>query len=214
MEQNRNEKEGERGDLRENPSASGIAHIAHCLPEYFFPRFEVEKKRGNDKGDNVKRAIFFVKCLEFVNRGLHPCHHCPNPFQGKLVSSKDTGIVDVWEVLGIASGFSASLSKRVFDESELYSRVGGRGGAVVRLLTSHLGEPVSIPNGAAFGLSKVEIMPDNDAGQWVFSGISHYLPPLHSRAAPYLPRFILVGSQEPIVESCPKFLRTTPCIEE
>ncbi|KAJ8887586.1 hypothetical protein PR048_013803 [Dryococelus australis] len=54
----------------------------------------------------------------------------------------------------------------------------GRGGVVVRLLASHLGEPGSIPNGVAPGFSHVGIVPDDAAGcRRVFSGISRFHRP-------------------------------------
>ncbi|KAJ8878874.1 hypothetical protein PR048_019473 [Dryococelus australis] len=42
---------------------------------------------------------------------------------------------------------------------------GGRGGVVVRLLASHLGETGSIPGGVAAGFSHVGIVPDDAAGR-------------------------------------------------
>ncbi|KAJ8867731.1 hypothetical protein PR048_031534 [Dryococelus australis] len=70
----------------------------------------------------------------------------------------------------------------------------GRNGVVVRLLTSHPGEPgcSSIPRIFAC---------ESRAGRCpligeVFSGSSRFPPPpLHSGAAPYSPRFTLIGSQ-------------------
>ncbi|KAJ8880823.1 hypothetical protein PR048_017294 [Dryococelus australis] len=67
----------------------------------------------------------------------------------------------------------------------------GRGDVVVRLLTSHLGEHVSIPGGVA---------PGNRAGQcrWSagFLGDLSFPPPLRSDAAPFSPHFILIDSQD------------------
>ncbi|KAJ8874949.1 hypothetical protein PR048_022839 [Dryococelus australis] len=56
----------------------------------------------------------------------------------------------------------------------------GRSGVVVRLLASHLGEPGSIPDGAAPGFSHAGIVPDDAAGRWVFSGIFHFPHPFIS----------------------------------
>ncbi|KAJ8883502.1 hypothetical protein PR048_015346 [Dryococelus australis] len=68
---------------------------------------------------------------------------------------------------------------------------------VVRLPATNLGEPGSIPGGAAPGLPHVGTMPDDAAGQChFFSGISLSHPLLHSRAAPYAPRFTLISSQD------------------
>ncbi|KAJ8882524.1 hypothetical protein PR048_014335 [Dryococelus australis] len=55
-----------------------------------------------------------------------------------------------------------------------------RGGVVVRLLASHLGEPGSIPSGVALGSSHVGIVPSDTAGRRVFSEISYFLS--HSSA--------------------------------
>ncbi|KAJ8898321.1 hypothetical protein PR048_003681 [Dryococelus australis] len=77
-------------------------------------------------------------------------------------------------------------------------RTDGRGGVVVRLLASRLGEPGSFPGGVTPGFSHVGIVLGYAAGRRVFSGISRILPPpqLHSGAAPYSPRFTLIGSQD------------------
>ncbi|KAJ8888694.1 hypothetical protein PR048_008186 [Dryococelus australis] len=70
-------------------------------------------------------------------------------------------------------------------------RVWGRGDAVVRLLASQIDEPGSIPCG-------------NRAGRCCWSADFLFLPPLHSSAAPYSPRFTLIGSQDLDVESRPQ----------
>ncbi|KAJ8897705.1 hypothetical protein PR048_003055 [Dryococelus australis] len=51
------------------------------------------------------------------------------------------------------------------------------GGVVVRVLTSHLGKPGSIPDGFAPGFSHVGIVPDDAAGWRVFSEISRFHHP-------------------------------------
>ncbi|KAJ8889477.1 hypothetical protein PR048_008976 [Dryococelus australis] len=71
-------------------------------------------------------------------------------------------------------------------------------GAAVTALASHQASWVRIPAGSLPEFSHVGIVP-NDAAGWVFSGISHFPPPLHSGAAPYSSRFILIGSQDPDV---------------
>ncbi|KAJ8888316.1 hypothetical protein PR048_007803 [Dryococelus australis] len=71
----------------------------------------------------------------------------------------------------------------------------GHGGVVVRLLASHLGEPDSIPGGVTPRFSRVRIVPDDAAGRRVISGDIPFTPHLHSGAAPYSPRFTLIGSQ-------------------
>ncbi|KAJ8880638.1 hypothetical protein PR048_017108 [Dryococelus australis] len=48
---------------------------------------------------------------------------------------------------------------------------------VAELLASHLGEPGSIPSRDTTGFSQVGIVPDDAAGQWVFSRISHFPRP-------------------------------------
>ncbi|KAJ8880731.1 hypothetical protein PR048_017201 [Dryococelus australis] len=49
-----------------------------------------------------------------------------------------------------------------------------------RVFASHQDETGSIPGGVAPGSLRVEILPDNAAGQRVFSGISQFPPPLNS----------------------------------
>ncbi|KAJ8880990.1 hypothetical protein PR048_017463 [Dryococelus australis] len=53
-------------------------------------------------------------------------------------------------------------------------RRGGRGGVVVRLLACHQGEPGSIPGSVVLGFLQVDIVPEDGAGQRVFSGISRF----------------------------------------
>ncbi|KAJ8878398.1 hypothetical protein PR048_018976 [Dryococelus australis] len=72
----------------------------------------------------------------------------------------------------------------------------GRGGVVVRMLTSHLCEPGPFPGGVASGFSRAGIVPDDAAGRRVFSGISRF-------PRPYIPAllhthlyFPIIGSQE------------------
>ncbi|KAJ8894532.1 hypothetical protein PR048_007189 [Dryococelus australis] len=72
----------------------------------------------------------------------------------------------------------------------------GRGGIVITLLSSHQGEPSSIPGRVAPGFSHVGIVPVDAADRWVFSGISRFPAFHHSGAAPYSPLFILIGSQD------------------
>ncbi|KAJ8890262.1 hypothetical protein PR048_009770 [Dryococelus australis] len=62
----------------------------------------------------------------------------------------------------------------------------GRGGVVVKLLASHIGELGSIPDG------------DGAAGRRVFSGFSRFPTPFHS---PHSPRFTFIGFQELDVNS-------------
>ncbi|KAJ8887049.1 hypothetical protein PR048_013264 [Dryococelus australis] len=60
----------------------------------------------------------------------------------------------------------------------------GRGTVVVRLLTTHQGEPGLIPGGVTPAFSHVRIVPDNVAGRRVFRGISRF-PYLCSPALPH-----------------------------
>ncbi|KAJ8871369.1 hypothetical protein PR048_027686 [Dryococelus australis] len=69
-------------------------------------------------------------------------------------------------------------------------RVRGRGGIVVRLLASHLGQPDSFHGGVAPGFSHVK--------SWRTMPL-----PLQSSTAPNSPRFTLIGSQELDVKSRP-----------
>ncbi|KAJ8893268.1 hypothetical protein PR048_005859 [Dryococelus australis] len=58
-----------------------------------------------------------------------------------------------------------------------YRQNGARGGVVVRLLASHIGEPGLIPGAVASGFPNVGIVPDDAAGRLVFSGISRFPRP-------------------------------------
>ncbi|KAJ8898440.1 hypothetical protein PR048_003800, partial [Dryococelus australis] len=69
------------------------------------------------------------------------------------------------------------LAKSPLSLSHFSASNGGRSysdGVVVRLLASHLGEPGSIPGGVAPGFSLVGLVPEDTAGQGVFSGISSF----------------------------------------
>ncbi|KAJ8867287.1 hypothetical protein PR048_031086 [Dryococelus australis] len=68
-----------------------------------------------------------------------------------------------------------------------------RSGYTTRL-PPHQGEPGSIPGGVAPLFSHVGIVADHAADRRVFLGISRF-PRHHSGAAPYSPRFTLIGSQ-------------------
>ncbi|KAJ8869715.1 hypothetical protein PR048_028710 [Dryococelus australis] len=63
------------------------------------------------------------------------------------------------------------------------------------LSSSHLGVLGSISGGVALRFSYVGIVPGDASGQRAFSGISSFLPPLHSGAAPYSIHFALICSQ-------------------
>ncbi|KAJ8895523.1 hypothetical protein PR048_000859 [Dryococelus australis] len=59
-------------------------------------------------------------------------------------------------------------SRLVFRQHDLKDN-----GVVVRILISHLREPGSIPSRVTPGFFRVGIVPNNAAGSWIFSGISH-----------------------------------------
>ncbi|KAJ8881253.1 hypothetical protein PR048_017729 [Dryococelus australis] len=67
---------------------------------------------------------------------------------------------------------------------------------LVRLLAYHRDEPGSIPGVVTSGFSHVAIVPDDAAVRRGFSEFLMFSPPLliHSDAAPYSPRFTLIGS--------------------
>ncbi|KAJ8890341.1 hypothetical protein PR048_009849 [Dryococelus australis] len=67
-----------------------------------------------------------------------------------------------------------------------------RGGLAVRLFTSHIGEPGSIPGGVVPGVSHEGIVPD-DAG---FLGDLPFSLAFHTGAAPNSPHFTLIASQD------------------
>ncbi|KAJ8891025.1 hypothetical protein PR048_010534 [Dryococelus australis] len=84
-----------------------------------------------------------------------------------------------------------------FGPSVLTSRERCRGGRAVRLLASSLqSEPGSIPGRVTPVSSQVGIVPDDAADRRL-----PFIPPLHSGAAPFSPRFILIGSQDLVVMS-------------
>ncbi|KAJ8876725.1 hypothetical protein PR048_021172 [Dryococelus australis] len=60
-----------------------------------------------------------------------------------------------------------------------------------------------IPAGSLLGFSHAGIVMDDASGRQVFSGISSFPPSLHPGAAPYSPRFNLIGSQNIVVKSRP-----------
>ncbi|KAJ8882856.1 hypothetical protein PR048_014670 [Dryococelus australis] len=82
----------------------------------------------------------------------------------------------------------------------------GRGGAVVRLLAFHLGEPDSIPGRVAPELSPVGIVLDDIAGRRVFSGISCSLRP----SVPALPRARIVSPSSALKTSTLRASQISP----
>ncbi|KAJ8878097.1 hypothetical protein PR048_022564 [Dryococelus australis] len=60
---------------------------------------------------------------------------------------------------------------------------------------------VQSPAGSLPDFRRWEILPDDAAGWRVCSGISRFPPPLHSSAAPFSPRFTLIGSQDLVIGS-------------
>ncbi|KAJ8881560.1 hypothetical protein PR048_018043 [Dryococelus australis] len=82
-------------------------------------------------------------------------------------------------------------------------------GASVVPPTSRLGEPRSIPGGAAPGPSHVGIVPDDAIGRRVLSGISSFQH-LHSGSAPSSPRLTPIGSQDLAVKSRPNLFTHSP----
>ncbi|KAJ8873696.1 hypothetical protein PR048_024528 [Dryococelus australis] len=79
---------------------------------------------------------------------------------------------------------SACLSPAFFREQ----RHCNNGTTLSPLLASHQGEPGSIPGRLTRGLSHVVVVPDDAAGRRVFSGVSRFVPPFHSGAAPHSPQ--------------------------
>ncbi|KAJ8874555.1 hypothetical protein PR048_025418 [Dryococelus australis] len=73
---------------------------------------------------------------------------------------------------------------------------------VVRLLAYQLCEPGSIPGGVAPGFSHVGIVPDDTAGQRVFSGVSRFPQPFHSDAALWSAHSTFIGYEDLDVKSC------------
>ncbi|KAJ8891078.1 hypothetical protein PR048_010587 [Dryococelus australis] len=67
--------------------------------------------------------------------------------------------------------------------------------------------PGSIPDSRYVG-----IVPDDTARRRVFSGVSPLPPRLHSGAAPFSPRFALIGSLDPDVRSRPNLFNYRGCL--
>ncbi|KAJ8885724.1 hypothetical protein PR048_011922 [Dryococelus australis] len=84
---------------------------------------------------------------------------------------------------------------------------GGLGGAAAKELASHQGKPGSIPGGVAPGFSQVGRCRRSEG----FLGDIPFPPPLHSGAAPYSPRFSLIGFPDHAVKNHPSIF-TPPLI--
>ncbi|KAJ8896921.1 hypothetical protein PR048_002267 [Dryococelus australis] len=112
--------------------------------------------------------------------------------------SPDLNLIDhLWDELDRRRGSSGAAQNPLFnswngckrngDESPWMSckhSLGGRGGVVVRLLASHLGEPGYIPSEVGPRYFHVGIVPNDTSGRRVFSGISRRVPALlHPRLA-------------------------------
>ncbi|KAJ8871884.1 hypothetical protein PR048_028224 [Dryococelus australis] len=84
-----------------------------------------------------------------------------------------------------------------------FENIRGRGGVVVRLFASHLGEPGSIPGGVAPGVGFVTDVRESPVST-----------PDHSGAAPYSPRLTLIGSQELDVKGRPNLFTNSQIYRE
>ncbi|KAJ8890574.1 hypothetical protein PR048_010083 [Dryococelus australis] len=181
------------------------------------------------KRENIYRM---AGVLSIVVRNLHVTDDKPNqPIKKNCTGKRDWGRNGSWPLLGTAPPFAWSDSGKPrktevripgpeiepgssrmrvhwFNFSNVETRTNfrvprGRGGVMARLLASHLGEPGSIPGGAAPVLSHVIIVADDAASRQAFSGVNNFPPPLHSGAASFTPRFTLIGSQYLGVKSHP-----------
>ncbi|KAJ8867251.1 hypothetical protein PR048_031050 [Dryococelus australis] len=80
---------------------------------------------------------------------------------------------------------------------------GGRSGVVARSLACHQGEPCSIPDGVAPGYSHVGFFPDDAVRRGVLLGDIPFSSPFYCSAAPFPPRFTVIGSKDLDVKSRP-----------
>ncbi|KAJ8878692.1 hypothetical protein PR048_019277 [Dryococelus australis] len=149
---------------------------------------------------------------------------------GEEINTPRTGAAKMPALCFATSALPGRAASRSFFRTErqftlrCHSRRRGRGGSVVRLLASNVGEPGSIPGGAAPGSSRVEIMPDDSAGRRALS-VSPSSPSLTFRRcsrctrphAPEVPRrYALRDTNPPPTRknhakqalSCAEFIRT------
>ncbi|KAJ8894533.1 hypothetical protein PR048_007190 [Dryococelus australis] len=193
MEQRRNERAGETGDPRESPSTSGI--IRH---DYHM------RKTGSGIEPGSVSLSPFHSCLLLVTAG-YPEYHLEE-WAGVAVTSCGSCFGN-FRTVGDAGPLPLRCPGSDRDAEAfqlLHIRLkchGGRCCVVVRLLASYKGEPSSIPGGVTPRFSHVVIMVDDAAIWWVFLRISRFPSPFHSGAAPYSPRFTLMGNQELAVKS-------------
>ncbi|KAJ8874245.1 hypothetical protein PR048_025088 [Dryococelus australis] len=139
---------------------------------------------------------------------MYDCHDCRldngiAPRQRRARASGTSGVPDnatlsraiAVKCTSYLRPADARIAAKCKDHSEKFHRARqGRGGLVVRLIVSHVGEPGSIHDGVAPGFSCVGILPNNAANRRVFSGISRF-PALSFRRCS-IPHFTLMGSQD------------------
>ncbi|KAJ8878281.1 hypothetical protein PR048_018858, partial [Dryococelus australis] len=152
------------------------------------------EKRGCDKGENptpIKCPITpTCKALTDVQCSVRAVRTSTDE---QIIFARES------EVLRVAFRRNSDIVDEFISREGMQPHVlaaRGRGRLVGRLLTSHKGEPASIP-----GYSHVGILPHKAADRRVFSGIFHFPPSVHSGAALYPPRFTLIGSQDLAVKS-------------
>ncbi|KAJ8882555.1 hypothetical protein PR048_014366 [Dryococelus australis] len=151
-------------------------------------------KQNAGKLNEERRHVDFFRFHQRTY--LHPCSDARLPADTALASA--LGVLDL--VHNTVFSHLTHHSKQIihkrlvleFNNSHWPNEIEDCGGGVVRLLTSHLGEPVSIPGGVTPGFSHVGIVPDDAAGRRVFSRISRS----HTHIT-------LIGSQDLNVKSHP-----------
>ncbi|KAJ8898386.1 hypothetical protein PR048_003746 [Dryococelus australis] len=104
---------------------------------------------------------------------------CMKKLHESILSSLEWWLKKQWIIITplFAQGVIRRVTLFLMDLKNWVSPKQGRGGVVVRLLASHIGEPGSIPGGFAYGSSHVGIEPDDTTGRQVFSGMSHFPRP-------------------------------------
>ncbi|KAJ8895014.1 hypothetical protein PR048_000323 [Dryococelus australis] len=185
-------------ELRLPPSTKSFSRI-NCLKTVFnkltcagksiiSDRYACSRKRGQGKVYHTKRVSF---CSVFSLRSDGTVvASTRSPKTNNTVTRQTSGLncktnldnACKTTILGFLAKLCIGNSVQLASMSQTYcsvrSNLNRAGcGVVVRLLTSRQNEPGSIPIGVAPGLSHVGIVPDDAAGQRVFSGISRFPHP-------------------------------------
>ncbi|KAJ8896040.1 hypothetical protein PR048_001381 [Dryococelus australis] len=178
-------------DKRESECRPGPRSLSigfHIWPRVDTPS-HYRQRRDCRKGGSAAGVVCWKRKTRLQNSRAAHESTWPHPSDDDLIS--------------LDSPHSSQVYYGYFDPAIPMRRLAVRGSGGRDYSPPILANLVRFPAGSPPDFRKWESCPDDAAGRQVSSGISRFPPLLHSSAAPYLPRFTLIGSQDLDVKSRP-----------